>query len=288
MSKYSVFSVMTPEWTPEKLLEKLYQYGYSAVEWRYKRMGPELRVEAPSFWGNNLCTITPAMSDQYLADLHEKATELQVSTLSINAYLTCGDLQETENVLKVAKKLGAQMIRLGVPSYDGSQHYDDLFKKARLYIHQAEQLCEQYEVKGLIETHHATIAPSASMAWRLVDGCHPDYIGVLYDPGNLVHEGYENHRMALQLLGPYLAHVHVKNAKWQREDGNMKWNVQWERVDHGVVCWEQVLLDLEEVGYRGYLGIEDFSRAFSAEKSLAFHEAFLKEVVQKSGFSLFE
>ncbi|WP_062051043.1 sugar phosphate isomerase/epimerase [Bacillus sp. JCM 19034] len=274
--KYSIFSVMTPDWTPEELLKNMSEQGYTAVEWRYKSMDPELKSAEPSFWGNNRCTITPDMSDQDLSKLRQNAMNLQISTLSINAYLRCGDLKETENVLKVANKLGADMIRLGVPSFDGRQHYHDLFKEARHYIGEAEMLCKQYGVKGLIETHHGTIAPSASLALRLVEGCNPSHIGVLYDPGNLVHEGYENHKLALQLLGEYLAHVHVKNAKWIMNE--QRWHVEWERVEQGVICWEQVLRNLTEVGYTGYLGIEDFSRAFPSEQALEFHLSFLKQL----------
>lgn len=266
---------MTPEWTPEELLENMSEQGYTAVEWRYKSIDPELKTAEPSFWGNNRCTITPDMSDQYLNELRQKAMNLQISTLSINPYLSCGDLKETENVLKVAQKLGAQMIRLGVPTYDGSQHYQDLFEKARHYIQEAEMLCKQYGIKGVIETHHGTIAPSASLALHLIEGCNPDHIGVLYDPGNLVHEGYENHRIALQLLGEYLAHVHVKNAKWITD--GQRWQVEWERVDRGVICWDEVFRDLKEVGYNGYLGIEDFSRAFPPVQVLEFHLSFLRQ-----------
>ncbi len=108
------------------------------------------------------------------------------------------------------------MIRLGVSRYDRTENYNDLFNKEIEYLNEAEQLCKQYKVKGVLETHHVTIAPSASSAYRLVSSFDPDHIGVLFDPGNMVNEGYENHRMGLELLGPYLAHVHAK--KWRLEN----------------------------------------------------------------------
>jgi len=42
------------------------------------------------------------------------------------------------------------------------------------------------------------------------------YIGIIYDLGNMVHEGYENYKLGLELLGDYLSYVHVKNAVWNR------------------------------------------------------------------------
>jgi sugar phosphate isomerase/epimerase len=119
-----------------------------------------------------------------------------------------------------------------------------------------------------------TIAPSASAAYRLVEGCDPAYIGVLYDPGNMVHEGFENYRMGMEMLGPYLAHVHVKNAGWTqtgetRDDGFAGWRCEWTGLSRGIVDWPQVITDLKAVGYEGYVGIEDFSREFGSENMLA-------------------
>jgi sugar phosphate isomerase/epimerase len=97
---------------------------------------------------------------------------------------------------------------------------------------------------------------------------------VLYDPGNLVHEGFEQYRMGLELLGPYLAHVHVKNAGWlpaTNSTGPMdpaSWRCAWQPVANGIVPWKLVLADLKAVGYQGAFGIEDFSNAYSSAELL--------------------
>jgi sugar phosphate isomerase/epimerase len=147
-----------------------------------------------------------------------------------------------------------------------------LFAKEIAYLREAELLCRQYGVKGLIETHHVTIAASASAAYRLVEGFNPDHIGVLYDPGNMVYEGFENYRMGMELLGPYLAHVHVKNAVWRQtgaaEDGAARWAGGWSPIKQGIVPWKQVIEDLRAVRYDGYLGVEDFSGELSSDDML--------------------
>ncbi|MFH0071154.1 sugar phosphate isomerase/epimerase family protein, partial [Peribacillus sp. NPDC056705] len=140
------------------------------------------------------------------------------------------------------------------------------------YLHEVEELARTYDVKAIVETHHLTITPSASLAHRLVSSFNPDQIGVLYDPGNMVHEGYENYRMGLELLGPYLAHVHVKNGGYQQhkaEDGSSStWSSGWVALNHGAVPWSQVIQDLESVGYDGYYGVEDFSGTYSSGEML--------------------
>ncbi|WP_100405364.1 sugar phosphate isomerase/epimerase family protein [Bacillus solitudinis] len=270
--KFSVFTVIAPDLTPDEILTSLKEYGYDGVEWRYKEKPQKLQEEKPSFWGNNLCTIAPDYSKEKLTRLLEKTKKLGIETVSVTPYLACGDIEETEKVLHVAETLGASMIRVGVPSYNRSENYHDLFEKAVRYLHEVEEMCKQYNIKGLVETHHMTITPSASLAYRLVNTFDPKHIGVLYDPGNMVHEGYENYRMGLELLGPYLAHVHAKNTGWEKKERHKEdkseWTAEWKLIEEGLVDWKQVLTDLKAVGYDGYIGMEDFSMQKSTKETL--------------------
>ncbi|RKP57268.1 sugar phosphate isomerase/epimerase [Cohnella endophytica] len=275
--KLSIFTVASPELDPERLAETAKQAGLHAIEWRYTEVPADVADQAPSFWGNNLCTISPSGGEAEL-ERFKRATEAHgLTTLSVTPYLRAGDLEATEQVLKAAQYLGASVIRLGVPGYDRSKPFEQLFKQGREYLEAAEKLCVQYGVKGLVETHHVTIAASASAARRLVDGLNPNAIGVLYDPGNLVHEGFENYRMGMEILGPYLAHVHVKNAGWypngEAEDGSATWASDWKGLKVGSVPWRQVIADLVAVGYDGYLGVEDFSRQFTETADMLNHFA---------------
>jgi sugar phosphate isomerase/epimerase len=99
----------------------------------------------------------------------------------------------------------------------------------------------------------------------------------------MIHEGYENFRLGLELLGPYLAHVHVKNTGWKpesrRENGTREWSSYWEPVSGGIVDWKQVLADLAAVGYDGYLGLEDFSGTFGSRELLKVYGQDMKELL---------
>lgn len=153
---------------------------------------------------------------QQAADKHGRRS------LAVVPYLTCGDVEATEKVMQALKLIGASFIRAGIPGYDRKRNYNELYDQAVRYLHEVQDLGAAYGVKAVVETHHLTIAPSAGLTHRLVSHFNPRHIGVLYDPGNMVHEGYENYRMGLELLGPYLAHVHVKNGGYRKtpaEDG---------------------------------------------------------------------
>ena len=128
------------------------------------------------------------------------------------------------------------------------------------------------------------MCPSAALAYRLVSNFDPDLIGVIYDPGNMVCEGYENWQMGLELLGPYLSHVHVKNAAWlqtgETADGEKQWRHQMVAIKEGSVSWPEVLLALSRVGYQGWLSFEDFGPG-STETKLADNLAYIKGLVDR-------
>lgn len=279
--KLSIFTVATPDLTPEELAKAAIAAGIEGIEWRFKDTPAEVANEKPSFWRNNLCSIDPSASDEELERFRLIAVNNKLVNLSVTPYLNDCNVDETENVFKAAKKVGASFIRCGVPNYDKSVNYNDLFAKATDYLHHVQEFSQQYGIKALAEIHHNTITPSAGLSHRLVSQFNPDHIGVLHDAGNMVHEGFENYRMGLELLGPYLAHVHVKNAQWvptgETQDGIKLWKSEWAPIDAGIVNWKQLLVDLKAVGYDGYLGIEDFSGQYGSQEMLSNFSSKVKE-----------
>lgn len=286
--KLSVFTVATPDMTAEQLAAAAASAGIEGVEWRFRGIPEAARSETPSFWGNNRCSIDPARWEEDVPAFREAAIQHGRRSIALVPYLNCGDLPATVQAFEAASALGASMMRVGVPGYNRQTAYPELYDQAVRYLTEVQDLVKQYKVKALVETHHFTIAPTASLAYRLVESLDPDHVGVLYDPGNMVHEGYENYRMGLELLGPYLAHVHVKNAGWYpdakeqadaeaSEGGSTSsaslplragWTSRWAPLTGGIVDWVQVVRDLKAVRYDGYYGIEDFSGTYASAEML--------------------
>lgn len=268
--KWSVFTVATPDLNPEELAAAAYEAGVEGVEWRFKEIPKDAFQEEPSYWRHNRCSIDPNGTEEEWLRFDAAVKQYNLRSIAVIPYLDCGDIEGTEQVMKTAKLLGASFIRAGIPSYDGSKNYHELYEEAVRYLEMVERLAADYGVKALVETHHRTIAPSAGLAHQLVKHFDSRHIGVLYDPGNMVHEGYENHKMGLELLGSYVAHVHVKNASYRKiiDGQHTKWTGEWTSIAQGIVSWPQLLADLKAVGYDGYLGIEDFSGAYSSKDML--------------------
>ncbi|PQP80820.1 xylose isomerase [Paenibacillus sp. PCH8] len=283
--KLSVFTVATPDLNAEELAVAAEAAGIDGMEWRFRGIPEDAMSEKPSYWRNNRCSIDPSQWEEQIPVFREAALRQGRKSIALVPYLGCGDLPATEQAFQAATALGASMMRVGVPGYDRKTNYTELYRKAVHYLNEVQDMAKQYNVQAIIETHHQTIAPTASLAYRLVESLDPQHVGVLYDPGNMVHEGYENHRMGLELLGPYLAHVHVKNAGWfaaksddtdqlgetEKNTGNKlstDWKCHWTPLTEGMVDWVQMVRDLRAVGYDGYYGIEDFSGALESKAML--------------------
>ncbi|MEC0129120.1 sugar phosphate isomerase/epimerase family protein [Paenibacillus pabuli] len=283
--KLSVFTVATPDLTAEELASAAAAAGIEGIEWRYRGIPADASSEEPSYWRHNRCSIDPDQWEEQVPVFRDAAKKHDRQSIALVPYLSSGDLLATEQAFQAAQALGASMMRVGVPGYDRTTRYPELYKQAVHYLSEVQEMAQQYKVKAVVETHHQTIAPTASLAYRLVQSLDSQHVGVLYDPGNMVHEGYENYRMGLELLGPYLAHVHVKNAAWFKDTSNLNsnssaneqnaeislksnWHCQWAPLTEGVVNWLQVFRDLKSVGYDGYYGIEDFSGVLESKAML--------------------
>lgn len=284
--KYSLFTVSVPEMSPEEALQKMKEYGYDGVDWRVTAIptDPAILAEAPSYWKNNFCTID-------IATVEEKAEEIRALTekygLEINAlatYLDCSDAPEKiESCMVAAKKMGCSRIRVNALKYNPEKGYTQLFAEAVAGFRKVEELAKKHGVKADFEMHHGTITASASAARRLASYFDPQYIGVIYDSGNVVYEGFEEYQMALEVLGPYLDLVHIKNAKWVRKevDGKEVFRPDWAPFTDGHADFERCFKALKAIGYDGYVTFEDFSSEESSDEKLKTDINFIKGVVEK-------
>ncbi|MCZ7545614.1 MAG: sugar phosphate isomerase/epimerase [Anaerolineae bacterium] len=277
--KLCVFTVMLPDLTPEEAAPALAEAGYHGVEWRVTTVPPARRSEPPSFWGNNLCTLSPTEDDARRARALAEAAGLAIPNLG--TYIDVGDLPAVETAMRFAQIAGAPQVRVGV-SRTGDGAFREGFAVTRAFLADVARLARQYGVRALVETHQGTIAASASAAFRLVEGFDPASVGVIYDPGNMVYEGFEAYAMGLELLGPYLAHVHIKNGAFDRPEGGGVWQARWAPLEDGVVDFDALFAALKAVGYDGWLGVEDFSRARPSRAALRANLAMLRGVMARA------
>lgn len=255
--KYSVFTVMMPEYNPDETAKILGDMGFDGVEWRVERV-VERGQEKPSYWGYNRSTVDLAtiVESAPKVKLLAERSGLEISCLA--TYLGVGQVEEVRRAMRAASAMGCPHVRVGAPRYDGTRNYNELYEETVRNVRKIEGLAREEGVTALLEIHMGNIMPSAGLAHRIVSNFDPDHVGVIYDPGNMVYEGYEQWKMGMELLGHYLRHVHVKNSAWSRERTGA-WRAEAAWLEEGIVDWRRVVADLRAVGYDGYLSLEDFS-----------------------------
>jgi sugar phosphate isomerase/epimerase len=293
--KFSVFTASTPDWTPSQAAQTLADQGWDGIEWRIvdDRPAPGQTVPAGrSFWaGNNSTWQFTGIEDQ-VGEIARTTDAAGLEYSGIGGYQQASNRAGVDTMLRVTSELGARQVRVAMPMYRQERErtgetYPQIFDRTRADLEWAVSRATELGVKALVELHHMTITPSASAALRLVDGLDPEHVGVIHDLGNLVIEGFEDHLAAFELLGPYLAHAHVKNARWvdtgdTRADGSTIWQNEWAPLRTGQASVSEYLDALRQVGYDGWVTIEDFSADLPLEARTADNLAYLRSLVPVS------
>lgn len=284
--KFSIFTVMLPDWDPQTAVTRLAASGYDGVEWRVTNTRKEVRNDPVSYWGHNLCTVELDTILETAESVYKMTKKAGLKTAALAGYHRADDINATKVMLEAAQIMKAPLMRVGTPRYDGKTNFNVLFKESRKDFARTAKLAEKAGVKCCLETHMGIITPSASSARRLLEGLNPDAVGVIYDPGNMVTEGQEETKMGLEILGSYLAHVHCKNGTWVKKAKVKPGKHPWApgiatRLDEGIVDWTKVLRDLKSVGYKGYISFEDFSDVRKTEAKVKFNIRYIQGLLKK-------
>jgi sugar phosphate isomerase/epimerase len=234
--------------------------------------GLELRVRyytgdadaAPSCWGRHLTDVSP---DNVLEKAPEIRATLADHGLAAASFASNCGAHELETVAKLAagaEAIGCPRVRVGAPrGYNGSVNYWELYDEAVKAYEQVIGIFKPRGIKAVIEIHGGTIMVSASLAHRIVSNFDPADIGVIYDPQNMVADGFETTPLGLDLLGDYVAHLHVGGHSCvpgdRDETGSVKWSYPRCSMADGVYHYPTLIRELKKRGYDGFISLEDFS-----------------------------
>ncbi|WP_406044506.1 sugar phosphate isomerase/epimerase [Micromonospora sp. NBC_00898] len=276
--RWSVFTASTPDWTPEEAVAQLAAQGWDGIEWRVTDQEP---AQPPGFWAGNRATVPLTGLEGELPRIAAITRDAGLALSGLGAYAPASDQADVERVLAAAATLGAGRVRVTMPQL-GSGDYRELMDRTRRDMAWVAGRAAEHGVTALVELHHRTIVASASAAMRLLDGLPPQQVGVIHDIGNLAIEGFEDPLAGFQLLGPYLAHVHVKNVAWRvtgtRVDGGPRWSAEWAPLREGQADLEAYLGALRRFGYDGWVTVEDFSTASPLAERTRDNLAYLREL----------
>jgi sugar phosphate isomerase/epimerase len=268
--KFSVFTVMMPEYNCEEVARTLKQQGYDGVEWRigYSQSRPNQGMQGKySYWWKVKENIPPEKISEYTPKLKELSDKYELAVPCLSTYLKPDQLDDIKQVFEASKILNCSRVRIPSVPYDRkTDSYHQVFDKAAREYERVVAMARDYQLKVLLEIDQSFISITAgpAMVMRIAEKFDPRYFGVIFDPGNMKVEGMTDWQISIEMLGPYLAHVHAKNCEWiapgrYRQDGSTVWELAWVPIKRGLVDWEEVIGCLQAAGYDDWISFEDFS-----------------------------
>lgn len=283
--KYSLFTVSSPTLTLEEVAPRLQELGYDGWELRVVDEPPN--PKGMEFWHGNKSTVPASTFVDNIERIKKLSTDHNLDIPSLGTYVRSDDEWSLiEQAVANAVAIGVPSLRINVPLYSSDQAFKPIWDKAREDFKRIEELVAKNNVRALIETHMGTICPSASSVRMFVEGMDPKNVGVIHDLGNMVHEGFENYRMGLEMLGDYLALVHVKNTtlfpfKTRKEDNSVEWRHKFWPMHQGVADVRALIGALLDIGYDGWISFEDFSTQQKIDDRMKFNIDYVKKLVEE-------
>lgn len=275
--KFAVFTTSTPEWTPAEAAQQLAAQGWDGIEWGINDFPSSA---TPSFRAGNRAVWSFERLEEELPEIGRVTKENGLEYSAIASYVLAHDRENIVRILRATAELGAGQVRIVAP-HVRSRGYHELLKLAREDYTWIAARAEEYGVKALIEIHHRLITASVSGTMNLIRDLNPDHIGVIHDTGNLIIEGQEDYEWAFEQLGPYLAHVHVKNTVWKPQvelgpENTVLYAHEWAPLREGQANLPLYFESLVKVGYDGWVTVEDFTTALPLIERTADNLAYLR------------
>jgi len=268
--KFSLTTVALPHLSLEETVDFAARLGYDGIELRVRRIPIPARIQPYSFWGNHKNNLNPDNFAQLAPRIRQLCGDRGLAIPALASNATAADLDDLRRLAEGAAMCGCPLVRIGAPRrYDGSVPYRELYAEAVEAFGRALEVVKPFGVRGLLEIHGGTINVSAGLAYRLVSNFPPESIGVIYDVQNMVREGYEGARLGLDVLGPYLAHIHVgghgPEPGERDEQGTVRWVWKPRELAKGLLSMPDVLAELRRVGYDRFVTVEDLRQDVDAE-----------------------
>ncbi|NPV46686.1 MAG: sugar phosphate isomerase/epimerase [Armatimonadetes bacterium] len=281
--RISATTVMLPDYDMEETAQLLSRLGFDGAEWRCRHIPESARDQPYSPWGNVKNDLSPDNLMQRGEEVVALSREYGLEIACLATAMRADELDEVRKVAEGCSHWGIRRFRIGAPrGYNPQENYRDLLDDTIRALEPALAIARECGVRALLEIHRNTVACSASQAYLIVRNFDPQDIGVIFDIANMsLGQGHEPTKMGLDLLGPYVQHVHAGGgapvAGERGPDGQQLWN--WETVDlaDSVIDVPQFVRELAAMNYQGFISVEDF-RPLPTEEKLLTQLQFLRSV----------
>ena len=190
--------------------------------------------------------------------------EISVPCMALTIPLTEASA-DAHSVARTAQHVGAGAVRVYAPQFRPTASFSTQLDAARAQLATLCTACAAVGVRVFVEMAPASIAPSTVLAAHLVEGvAAPEHVGIVYDPGSSIGEGFLAPDLAIAAIGAKLAHVHVKNASFTPlPDGNCE--LRTCSLTEGLIDWCAVINALARHDYDGWYTFDHLADGDPAE-----------------------
>ncbi|MCM8788398.1 MAG: sugar phosphate isomerase/epimerase [Candidatus Omnitrophica bacterium] len=265
--KFSIQTIILPYNSLEEIGEIAHRYGYDGIEWRVlpdsclKDFGPEAKN-----------TLTVCSLKKRVEVIKKISKQFNLATAGFSSYVEMNQIEDIKIIRDAGCELGCPFFRIRGLYYKRDRNYHEIVEDGWRKFEKVEKILQGYPIKAAIEIHHGFAVSSCAAAYHFCSRFSPENLCVIHDPGNQVVEGREDAKMGIEILGPYLIHVHFKNLIWKknlvRKDGTVEWKPKSVPVNEGIIDWKDYIEQLKKAGYNGFLSNEDMDATRDIEQRL--------------------
>jgi sugar phosphate isomerase/epimerase len=151
------------------------------------------------------------------------------------------------DAVRITSQLGVKYVSMHAGFIDTSR--EEYAGKFHERIRQLADVAAEKEIILLMETGQE----SAEELWEFLQELNHPFVGVNFDPANMILYNKDEPCEAVRALAPWIKHTHIKDAIRTREPGRWGMEVPW---GEGQVGADNFLKTLREIGYEGTLAIE--------------------------------
>jgi sugar phosphate isomerase/epimerase len=241
-----------PDWSFDRIVAGAVDHGLGGIDWR--GIGPVIDTTQTAAFTTD--------ADRSIARLLEVGVAVPCLCSSITLHTPdeakwSGSLDEFARHLALADRLagaglGTRMIRVFPGATPAAMTRDECRVMGHRRARQLAKLAQRHAATPVLETHDDW--NTAASANDLLDDLAPEQFAVLWDARHSVRGG-ESPDDSVALLGPRLAHIHVKD-----ERGNGATRPIPTLIGEGELPWHAIIAAAESAGYAGWWSLENEKR----------------------------
>lgn len=238
-----MFSKMLQEFSVGEAAKRIKALGFDGVDLTVRPGGHVL----PERVGHDLPVAISAIREQGL-------TVPMISTA-----ITRANDPAAESTFAAAAHGDIRFLKLGYWNASKGKLLEAI-DRARRELDALEKLAEKYAVTLGIHNHSGPgyVNCQPAVVWMLVRDRDPKRVASYFDPGHAAVEGGSGGwRQDLELLGPSIRMVAVKDFGWKTEPGTPKvvWETQQVPLRDGLVAWPEVFAFLKQIQFKGPISL---------------------------------